>query len=120
MTIYQTLDLHGTMETWINTMPYLSKTTGLFLFAEHNGQRIDGHMFPCVLEPGQIVRVAEQVVEFMPVRQEGYYHAKKYGSYYFIQYKDGRWLSRQDCIIDDETIKLYEISNTPVPQSCLI
>ena len=56
----------------------------------------------------------------MPVRQEGYYHAKKYGSYYFIQYKDGRWLSRQDCIIDDETIKLYEISNTPVPQSCLI
>lgn len=121
MTIYQTLDMHGTKETWINTIPFLDNESGQYLFDSSKGRRAHkGHMFPCVLNPGEMIKVTATPMAMELVRQEGYYCATHGKRHFFIQYKDNKWFFDNGREIDGETIKLYKISNTPVPQSCLI
>lgn len=121
MTIYQTLDKHDNKETWINTIPFLDNESGQYLFDSSKGRRAHkGHMFPCVLKPDQMIKVTAVPHAMELVREEGYYCASLRNRHFFIYYNNNKWFFDNGREIDDEVIKTYKISNTPVPQSCLI
>lgn len=121
-TYWQSVDIDGTVKTWLEASP----TLHIEKYYDSCGDFIEEGLFPITLKPLQIAEITvceNGTWSYEIEREEGWYVARHdEGAHYVLLYKNGDfWISLDlNMAYSSDQINHYTISNTRIPDECII